>query len=204
MKTLSSVLCSLLLIAASLLCTPTYAAQLSPKWDQSKAVPVVLTGVKKGGKEARMVREAVRVALAQWATETGLAFEMKETLPTRTGTTTGDADTRPYGIEIVYDKRWDGANDEVVGITHVTGTDDTIKHAHVRINATTWKWPDPRVSLYTLIAHELGHAMGIGHLKSGVMYWAANGLQPPDKNAARELYGLPVATEEHGEEQCEH
>jgi predicted Zn-dependent protease len=176
-------------------------AEQHPSWDKTKPVPVLIEGVRQSGKEAKMVRESVRVALALWSQQTGLTFQIQTTLPPRDTT----SDLREYGIRVVYDKKMDAAPVELAGITHVSGEDTTIKYAIVQINATTRKWPDPEVALYTLVLHELGHAIGIGHLNSGVMYWAANGLQPPDIKAARELYGMPVATVVEGkEEECEH
>jgi len=163
------------------------------RWVRSPSIyldPRVVGGEPDPAEVSRWIAEIEALAPALVAEWTGGALASGQVV-------VGTAPPASGAIVLAFDESANYPNERVAGMTSVTWSGDgVIGSGRIRFRFSGIAGTAGTYARRAIIAHELGHALGLGHMDGGVLSVMAPVVRTPfltvfDANAGRVLYGRP-------------
>lgn len=173
-----------ILLAISLLCGPAYAMT----WDTSIDNGTVYFDISK--KTPRFAREAFVQAVTQWNNVSGNPIVLVEVQ--RGNENLAKVHLAWCSKKGSYPKEFSGT---FALTSRSLGPDGHMASANIYVNAEEFRWPNVKWSLFEILGHEVGHALGLQHAGAKIgdlMYFqelTGFGPRVRDEEALKVLYG---------------
>lgn len=148
---------------------------------------------------AQFMNALLKDAASRWSNVSGITFEI---LPV--GTYPADFKVSPEQRDGIVRVSWEVLPDNVLGSAGLNSDlsqqskDYYVYQDGIIQLSKNWTWPGGTLSMLSVLVHEIGHLIGLGHSDHPASLMSAdpyNGLQYPtedDIRAAQALYGLPA------------